>query len=333
MSFKDIQGQDRAIGLLQRALERDKVHHAYLFTGPDGIGKKKTALEMAKALNCLQPGPQGGCGSCASCLNIEKKCHPDLVHLKPEKAQITIDQIRELEGQLAYPPYGGRYRLILLDKASDLNVWAANAFLKTLEEPPSGNIFVLLVNDPGELLPTMVSRCLPLNFNPLSLELIRRLLISELGSDQEKAQVISRVSGGSLGRAYRLFENFSEENSWDQTMESWLRQLESLSLGRLSPLIAGVKDWLGSREQMQEALEIGSSCLRDILWLRNGLEDLVFLPAKHKERLKSLAFRCPEKTWLKGYDLITQAASDLLRQVNPQLTWEMLWIKLARAAH
>jgi len=332
MSFKDIQGQDRAIGLLRRALDRDKVHHAYLFTGPDGIGKKKTALEMAKALNCLQPSPEGGCGSCTSCLNIEKNCHPDLVHLKPEKNQITIDQIRELEDQLAYPPFGGRYRLILLDKASDLNVWAANAFLKTLEEPPSGNIFVLLVNDPGELLPTLVSRCLPLNFNPLSLDLISRLLITDLGSDQEKAQVISRVSGGSLGRAYHLFENFSEEKSWDKNMEAWLRQLESLSLGRLSSVIVGVKDWLGSREQMQEVLEIGHTCLRDILWLRNGLEDLVFLPAKHKERLKELAFRCSERTWLKGYDLITQAAQDLLRQVNPQLTWEMLWINLARAA-
>jgi DNA polymerase III subunit delta' len=332
MSFKTIQGQSRAIGLLRRALDRDKVHHAYLFIGPDGIGKKKTALEMAKALNCFQPGPEGGCDSCASCLKMEKNCHPDLVHLKPEKTQITIDQIRELEEQLAYPPFGGRYRLILLDKASDFNVWAANAFLKTLEEPPAGNIFVLLVNDPGELLPTLVSRCLPLHFSPLPPDLISRMLITDRGSDPEKAQVISRVSGGSLGRAFHLFEKFSEEKSWDKNLESWLRRLESLPQGRLSPLIDGVKDWLGSREQMQEALEIGSTCLRDLLWLRNGLEDFVFLPAKHKERLKALAFRCPESTWLRGYDLITQTAQDLLRQVNPQLTWEMLWVNLARAA-
>lgn len=116
-------------------------------------------------------------------------------------------------------------------------------------------------------------------------------------------------------------------------MEAWLRQLESLSLGRLSSVIAGVKDWLGSREQMQEVLEIGATCLRDILWLRNGLEDFVFLPAEHKKRLSALAFGRPEKTWLACYDLIAQAVQDLLRQVNPQLTWEMLWIKMARAAH
>jgi hypothetical protein len=92
-----------------------------------------------------------------------------------------------------------------------------------------------------------------------------------------------------------------------------------------------VKDWLfpgADAGAWKSAVPAG-----DILWLRNGLEDLVFLPAKHKERLKGLAFRCPERIWLKGYDLITQAASDLLRQVNPQLTWEMLWINLARAAH
>ena len=332
MSFKTIAGQDRAIGLLKRALEGDKVHHAYLFSGLDGIGKKKAALEMAKALNCRQPGPQGSCDACDACLKMDKNCHPDLVHLKPEGTQIKIDQIRELEEQLAYPPFGGRYRLILLDKASDLNVWAANAFLKTLEEPPSGNIFVLLVNDPGDLLPTLVSRCLLLNFSPLSPALISRILIADRGVDPGKAQVIGRISGGSLGRAYHLFESYSEEKSWDKNIEAWLRQLESLSLGSVSSVIAGVKDWLGSRDQMQEVLEIGHTCLRDILWLRNGLEDLVFLPAKHKERLKELAFRCSERTWLKGYDLITQAAQDLLRQVNPQLTWEMLWINLVRAA-
>ena len=333
MSFKTIEGQDRAIGLLRRALKRDKFHHAYLFSGLDGIGKKKTALEMAKALNCRQPGPEGSCDSCEACLKIEKDCHPDLVHLKPEGTQIKIDQIRELEEQLAYPPFGGRSRLILLDKASDLNVWAANAFLKTLEEPPSGNIFVLLVNDPGELLPTLVSRCLPLNFSPLSPALICRKLIADKGADSGQAQVLSRISGGSLGRAFDFLESYTGAKSWDKKLEDWLRQLEALSAGSLSPLIAGIKDWLGSREQMQEALEIGSACLRDILWLRNGLEDYVFLPAKHKERLYGLAFRCPERTWIKRYDLITQAVQDLIRQVNPQLTWEMLWIKMARAAN
>lgn len=333
MSFKAIEGQDRAIGLLRRALDRNKFHHAYLFSGLDGIGKKKTALEIAKALNCRQPGPEGSCDSCEACLKIEKNCHPDLVHLKPEGLQIKIDQIRALEEQLAYPPFEGRYRLILLDKASDLNVWAANAFLKTLEEPPSGNIFVLLVNDPAELLPTLVSRCLPLNFSPLPPALISRKLIADRGSDPGKAQVISRISGGSLGRAFEFLENYAGEKSWDKRLDDWLRQLEALSAGSLSPLIAGIKDWLGSREQMQEVLEIGSTCLRDILWLRNGLEDFVYLPAEHKKRLYGLAFRCSESIWIKRYDLITQAVQDLVRQVNPQLTWEILWIKMARAVN
>ena len=298
MSFTLIQGQERAIENLKQSLRRDKLHHAYLFCGPEGVGKKKTALELAKALNCDKSGPEGGCDHCPACRKIENRVHPDLIHLEPEGVHIRIEQIRNLGQQLAYGPALGRSRLCLLDMASDLNEPAANAFLKTLEEPPPGTIFVLLVRDPGELLPTLVSRCVSIGFNPLSLSLITDKLVEEKGVSREEAQALSLVSGGSLGKAFQYIKT----NFWKK-QETWITQLEGLSQAGMTQLLAWAKGWLGSREETQENLEIGQWCLRDLIWVRAGLEDKVSLRPHLIERVRALASSLPHTVWLKTADL------------------------------
>jgi DNA polymerase III subunit delta' len=325
MSFTQIQGQDRAIRILKQSLKRDKVHHAYLFSGPEGVGKKLTAQELAKALNCDQPGPEGGCDQCPSCRKIEKQVHPDFIHLKPEGSNIRIEQIRNLAQQLSYGPALGRSRLCLLDMASDLNEPAANAFLKTLEEPPSGTLFVLLVRDPGELLPTLVSRCVSVGFNPLPLALIAEKLMKEKGLSQEEAQALSLVSGGSIGRAFE----FLKINFWKK-QEAWIAQLEGLSQAGMAQLFRWAKSWLGSREEIQENLEIGQWCLRDLIWVQAGLEDKVSLRPHLRERVRSLAFSLPDTIWLKRLTLLNQAAVYQTQNVNAQLNWEVLFLKMAR---
>jgi DNA polymerase III subunit delta' len=327
MSFTQIQGQDRAIRILKQSLKRDKVHHAYLFSGPEGVGKKMTAQELAKALNCDQPGPEGGCDQCPSCRKIEKQVHPDFIHLKPEGANIRIEQIRNLAQQLSYGPALGRSRLCLLDMASDLNEPAANAFLKTLEEPPSGTLFVLLVRDPGELLPTLVSRCVSIGFNPLPLALIAEKLMKEKGLSQEEAQALSLVSGGSIGRAFE----FLKINFWKK-QEAWITQLEGLSQAGMAQLFSWAKSWLGSREEIQENLEIGQWCLRDLIWVRAGLEEKVSLRPHLRDRVRSLAFSLPDSLWLKRLILLNQAAVYQTQNVNAQLNWEVLFLKMARVS-
>jgi len=326
MSFALIQGQDRAIQNLKQSLKRDKLHHAYLFSGPEGVGKKKTALELAKALNCDQPGPEGACDQCPSCRKMERQIHPDFIHIKPEGASIRIEQIRTLGQQLYYGPVLGRSRLCLLDMASDLNEPAANAFLKTLEEPPLGTVFVLLVRDPGELLPTLVSRCVAIGFNPLSLSLIAEKLMEEKGVSREEALALSLVSGGSLGKAFQ----YVKTNFWKK-QEAWISQLEGFSQAGMAQLFSWAKSWLGSREEIQENLEIGQWCLRDLIWVRAGLEDKVSIQPHLKERVRALAFSLPDKMWLKRMTLLNQAAKYHSQNVNAQLNWEVLFLKMAEA--
>jgi DNA polymerase-3 subunit delta' len=327
MSFTLIQGQERAIENLKQSLLRNKLHHAYLFCGPEGVGKKKSALELAKALNCDNPGPEGGCDQCPSCRKIENRIHPDLIHLEPEGVHIRIEQIRNLGQQLAYGPALGRSRLCLLDMASDLNEPAANAFLKTLEEPPPGTLFVLLVRDPGELLPTLVSRCVSLTFNPLPLSLIADKLVEEKGMSREEARALSLVSGGSLGKAFQYIKT----NFWKK-QETWITQLEGLSQAGMAQLLAWAKGWLGSREETQENLEIGQWCLRDLIWVQAGLEDKVSLRPHLIERVRALSSSLPHIVWLKRLTLVQQAALYNSQNVNAQLNWEVLFLKMARVS-
>jgi DNA polymerase-3 subunit delta' len=324
MSFNVIHGQERALKSLKQSLLRDKVHQAYLFCGPEGVGKKMTALELAKALNCDHPGPEGGCDYCPSCRKIEKGIHPDILHVKAEGAQIRIEQIRSLTQQLSYGPALGRARLCLLDRASDLNEPAANAFLKSLEEPPPGTFFILLVRDQGDLLPTLVSRCLSIPFNPLPSDFIADQLLKEKGVSPEEARTLSVVSGGSLGKAL----DFLKTNFWKK-QEKWVVQLEGLSQAGPSQLLAWAKSWLGAREEILENLEIGQWCLRDLIWIRAGLEDRLSLRRELMERMRALAFSRPDSVWLKHLLLLNQAAAYQTQNVNTQLNWEILFLKMA----
>jgi len=326
MSFLNIQGQKRAVNQLKESLKRGKLHHAYLFGGPEGVGKKKTAKELIKALNCDRPGPEGGCDQCPSCSKIEREIHPDFIQIRPDGVHIRIEQIRNLGQRLSFGPALGRSRLCLLDMASDLNEAAANAFLKTLEEPPPATYFVLLVRDPGELLPTIVSRCVFVTFNPLPLGLVEEKLAEEKGVSREEAKALSLLSGGSLGRAYHYLKT-----GFRKKQETWFSRLEELPKAGAGRLFSWAKSWTGSREEVQENLEIGQWCVRDLIWIRMGLGDKVSVPPHLEERVRNLAFSLPGEIWLRRLTLLYQAETLHRKNVNSQLNLETLLLELADA--
>jgi len=183
-TFESIIGQRRAIGLLTRMVEKDRVPHALLLTGIDGIGKQTAAKAMAMAMNCLTPRGALACRECASCRKMLSGNHPDLIIVEPSGVFIKIDQIRTLQKRLMFAPIQGGRRSVIVNDAHTMNAEASNAMLKTLEEPPDNTHLVLTAQQTSDLLPTIVSRCQHVGFEPLSPESIAQRLFETEGVDE-----------------------------------------------------------------------------------------------------------------------------------------------------
>lgn len=191
--------------MLNRSLDSGRIPHAYLFRGPDGVGKKLTSLLTAARLNCLTPDGSSGCGTCSSCKKLRSGNHPDVVVVSPENGTIKIDRIRDLCRSLAYPPYESGIRIVVIEDVHTMTLQAANSLLKTLEEPPAGNLLILTAESSRELLPTIVSRCQTLTFYGLPVEECARLIerkLPEIGSDE--SLLLAEMAGGSPGTAMVL---------------------------------------------------------------------------------------------------------------------------------
>ncbi|MEM9490587.1 MAG: DNA polymerase III subunit [Myxococcota bacterium] len=193
VTFADIRGQSRAVAQLRRALSADRVAHAYLFCGPAGSGKYTTGRALAAALNCLN-APGEGCGRCVHCHKIAEDIHPDVQTLQRQGAAqiIPIATIRsQVIPTLGMAPHEGAARVFLIEEANALQGAAANALLKTLEEPPARTHFVLATTAPEQLLPTIRSRCQRINFAALPVELRAELAA---GDDDSAEQVMDHIA-------------------------------------------------------------------------------------------------------------------------------------------
>lgn len=205
MSFKDIKGQDKAIAILKNAAKQNRLSHAYIFWGPEGVGKKMAALNFAKLLNCQAAHSGEPCDECISCKKINSSNHPDIFLFSPDKegASVGIEKIRALIKNIGLKPYEARTKVYIIDDAQNLTREAANAFLKTLEEPPSESILILIAPDLRDLLPTIVSRSQAVKFYALGIDQTRRILVEEYKTEDPLAQVLAHLSSGRLGLALK----------------------------------------------------------------------------------------------------------------------------------
>ena len=231
MSFESIQGQDRAVSFLKGSLQSGRISHAYIFYGPRGVGKMLAAVNFAKALNCeapdakhcdpepvegSHPGRVEGCDRCAACKKIEALTHPDFcVVRQPDGAlSIGINEIRGLIGDINLKPYEAKKKVYVLDRVNALTDQAANALLKTLEEPPTDSVLILIVENLGALLPTIVSRSQVVKFFTLATDTIRDILVKAHGVEDNKAGVLASLASGSIGEAIRYKDGkFFEKRS------------------------------------------------------------------------------------------------------------------------
>ncbi|MDF2953401.1 MAG: DNA polymerase III [Thermodesulfobacterium sp.] len=197
--------QEPAVNLLTQALRKKRLSHAYLFTGPKGVGKETTAWAFLFHLFC-EKDKENPCGECRACKKIEKEIHPDIYILFPEKREITIGQIREVIDFLKYRPLEAEYKVIFVKEADKMNPEAGNALLKSLEEPPFYAIFILLTENFSKLLPTIVSRSQIVRFRTIPKGIIKEFLKKNFLFEEEVADTLAEVSFGSIGKAITIAE-------------------------------------------------------------------------------------------------------------------------------
>jgi DNA polymerase-3 subunit delta' len=320
----DIAGQEQALQVLRRAVAAGKVAHAYLFTGPEGVGKASCALALAGALNC-ERAPGRGCNECPSCHKVEQGLHPDLLHLEPDGTFIKIDQVRTMEQHLSFAPHEGRFRLVLIDGADKLNLNAANALLKSVEEPRPRTLFVLVAAAGHLVAPTLVSRCQRIRFLPLAPATIEQVL-GGLGLESDAAEIraAAALAEGSAKRALRLLEG--EQMAF---IRSTVAGLLGAAGGRDAVPVFEVAAEAGrDRQLLLETLDVLTVWLRDILLCREGLDAQRVVNTDRIEALREEANRRSRATIIRQVRAVDEARAALRGNVHPTLVLENLCLEM-----
>ena len=319
MPYTGILGQDNSIALLSRTLATGKTAHAYLFEGIEGCGKKLTALAFIEAVFC---GGTEGCGHCPACRKISSGRHPDLHLVEPDGAFIKIDQIRELQRELAFRPFEATKKACIIDGAERLNPAAGNALLKTLEEPPGNALLILITANPDGVLPTVLSRCQRLHFSALSEAAIDSIL-RERGRAPEAARIIASLAGGSMGKAIEI----GEETALMER-KGFLEKVGALSLGEITPLFALAEELAGDKENALELLGLLTAFLRDALLMRCGdgrVVNIDLLPLVEREAAQFSGDEIMERI---GH--VSECRAAITGNVNTRLALEVLLMRLAQ---
>ena len=249
MAWDSVLGHEVPKRMLQAHLAAGRVPGAYLLAGPEGIGKRALALEMAKALNCTGTEARP-CDRCLTCLQMTKGVHPDLHVISPSGAsdQIKIDDVRHLIGRLALRPFSATVQVAILDGADRLTEEAANSLLKILEEPAARARFLLITAQPARCLPTVLSRCRLIRCAPLPREVVQCLLIERHGCEPGLAARVARLGRGSVSVALALVERWSAYQAslarFAQEPRAWASSPLPETRQEVAELLDGMMAWL-----------------------------------------------------------------------------------------
>lgn len=319
-------GHEWAVALLRRHIIQGAYHHAYLFTGPQGVGRRTLALRFAQALNCPQPlAPAEPCRTCRTCTQIERMQHPDLAVVQAERVggTLKVDQVRELQHHLSLSPYEASFRIALLLRFEEAHVSAANALLKTLEEPPPRVILLLTAQSSESLLPTIVSRCEVLRLRPLPYATISQGLQSQWGVPAEQARVLAHVSGGRPGYALYLYQN---PEQWSQR-QTWLKEHQQLLTASRVERFNYVEVLSRDKDRLRQALLVWLSFWRDVV-IQAAHASAPLTNVELSQEVAALAERLGLPASYHILMAVQRTLDRLERNVNPRLALEVLMLDL-----
>ncbi|AGK99706.1 DNA polymerase III subunit delta' [Desulfoscipio gibsoniae] len=320
--LRDVVGHEQVKKRLKNALT-GRVNHAYLFGGPPGVGKKTAGLAFARALLC-QRGKGDACGECDDCTISERGVHPDLHIIRPEGASIKIHQLRAMQDGAAFTAFGTGRQVFLVEQAEKMSLAAANCFLKILEEPPSGVVFILITDDLSGMLPTVMSRCQQYRFGFLSGEEVLQVLANtgtDAGYDDDSARVAATLCGGCPGRALAMLNGSDKRGAMLELLMRVVRE-------RPGSVFAPVEE-LAERENLAGFINYVILFFRDVLiWQITGSTELVINVDRHSYIVELAgAYAKPEVMDI----LVTaeKASGRLASNVNQRLVLDSLLFKIA----
>ena len=314
-----------------------------LFAGPDGVGKKTVAFLFAMAANCVgihksankkenlysENGvfPNEPCGICKNCRQFYSGNFPDFIRIEPEGQVTKIVQIRELRQLISMKPYGARLRVVLITKAHTLNPEASNALLKILEEPPDRTILILVTLRISDLLPTIVSRCQNIRFNPIPVKLLGDKLAQDLEINPKEAEFLALMANGSFSRALAL------KNSNRMFLRDWIiKKIENLNTGFIPEILAVAEKMAKSKdkESVHDMLEIMKTWYRDLIISKYCPDKVI-----HKDlitNIRNISSRYTQHTLMAQISAVQQAQREIDANVNTRLVLENLFLTLAEPA-
>jgi DNA polymerase-3 subunit delta' len=321
MIFTQILGHDRQKDILKRAVASGRLAHAYLFEGPEGIGKRLMALALVSALFCHE---KSGCGNCAACRKVDHHNHPDLHILEADGSSIKIEQVRGIQKELSFRPLEAPQKACVIDGAEKMNPAAGNALLKTLEEPMGNALLILLTSRPEGVLSTIRSRCQRLPFSRLPREKLKGILLDRLEIGEIQGHILATLSEGSFKKALG-----KDRDLYLERRKTILKSLTSLSGKSVIPLFALAQELAEEKERLQEILEIFQTFYRDLLLFRHGRPENELVNLDLIDKIHRTAAKETTPSLLRKLDAICASRRQLDRNVNRQLAMEVLLMQLA----
>ena len=330
-SFSAILGHDGAKAHLQAALADRQMSHAYLLEGTHGVGKKTLANAFVKTLLCQAPiaGPNGQqdcCGRCQSCRSFDHDNHPDVKRIRtlPDKNTISVKQIRdELVKDISIRPYGGQYKIYLIEEAERLTVEAQNAMLKTLEEPPAYGLIIMMAESAAAFLPTILSRCVKISLQPLDSKVVKAEL-GRRGVESGKAGIAAAFAQGSIGQALKLCEdeNFEEMRTELFQFLGRIPQLSQLEVMKGSQL------WDQFKSEQEALFSLLLIWYRDILVYQETRDPAQILCADQLETIASMASYYENRKLIQITDKVLDIHKKLKANANAALAFDCLLMEL-----
>lgn len=325
--LREIAGHQQIVQTLMNAVSRDHVVHAYLFSGPAGVGKETTARAFARALLCSQPVAGDACGVCRDCRQLMSHNHPDFYTLQPAGASIKIEQVRGMLRRIPYRSYQGGRKVFLIQQAELMTADASNCLLKTLEEPPGDTVIILISDQPQSLLPTIISRCQQCSFKSIPLPELSRGLVVLHGLDPAEAGLTAAMAGGSMGKALAYAAGAYQAE-------------QSLAIGLAHDLAGSAScEALLMAEQIAEQkgkvsaiLEMLRCWYRDLLVFKLTGETGLLYNLDHVETVTKTAKNFQTESLLQILEEIETARKKIEANANTRLALEILFLHLAGTA-